>query len=423
MIAYWRWASNHKFSHLEAESSDTIDIVEAETQDNEDIPPDHKYPIFASKQLEDGCMPSLGYNIQKQPILHLVLRLRSGIQIFVRTLTGKTITTEPSGGTNNAKAKIQDKEDTPADHQHLKDSCTLSSSYIIQKQSTLPLVPLLRSGMQIFSKTLTSGKTITLEVEPSDIIDGVRAGVQDNGGIVKESTLHLILCLRGGMQIFVKTLTGKTITLEVEPSDIINDIRAKIQDSEGIVKESTLHLVLHLRGGMQIFVKTLTGKTTPKVKSSGIINDVETKIQDNQCIPPDQQCLVLAGEDNRTLPGYNIRKESTVFRLHGGMQILMKTLTGKTTSKVESSSIFDDVKAKIQDNQGIAHCQVTTSRVDNPPYPCPSSSWWYADLCQDSTGKTTTLEVMSSNNRHKTANCDTFFCVHCIGLCSHPLFA
>merc|ERR1711911_546779 len=45
------------------------------------------------------------------------------------------------------------------------------------------------------------------------------------------------------MQIFVKTLTGKTITLEVEASDTIENVKAKIQ------KESTLHLVLRLRGG------------------------------------------------------------------------------------------------------------------------------------------------------------------------------
>jgi ubiquitin C len=79
---------------------------------------------------------------------------------------------------------------------------------------------------------------------------------------------------------------------------------------------TSLHSVLSVRGGMQLFVKTLTGKTVSiEVEEGESIEDVKAKIAEKEGIPPEQQRLIFGGQqlqDQKTLQDYDVGDDATL---------------------------------------------------------------------------------------------------------------
>nr|GEV26094.1 polyubiquitin [Tanacetum cinerariifolium] len=357
---------------LDVKCLDTIGNVKAMIQNKEGISPDEQMVIFNNMVLQDiATLADL--HIKNKSILTLIPKSKGLMQIFVQTFTGEKLSLEvkTSESIGNVKAKIQKKKGIPHDQQVLilegivlEESDTIAD-FNINSKSTITLLLKSTGLIPIFVKTCTT-KSILLKVKPTDTIGHVKDKIQDTEGIPpeqqalifnemvledsgilsdfiikKESTLTLMLKSWGLMKIYVMTLTKKTITFKVKPSDTIGYLKAKIKDMEGIPidrqvlifnemalednstlsdyninKESILTLVIKSRKLMQIFVKTYSGNTiTLKVKPSDTISNVKAKIQDKVGTPAVRQILIWAGkllQDNFTLAKYRIQKESTL---------------------------------------------------------------------------------------------------------------
>ncbi|XP_066333739.1 polyubiquitin 11-like [Miscanthus floridulus] len=177
--------------------------------------------------------------------------------IFVKSSIGRTIRlrVQPTDTLSTVKAKIQEQYHLVFDGVQLEDNLTLAD-YDIQNRSTFDL----QEKMQIYVRETLLGTNITVEVDSLDTIGNVKDKIEsiegfpkrqqcllfdkkqldDNSALVdhnicKEATVLFVLhsSPRGMMQIFVKTITGKILTQEVNSTDTIRNVKMIIYKKDG----------------------------------------------------------------------------------------------------------------------------------------------------------------------------------------------
>lgn len=145
---------------------------------------------------------------------------------------------------------------------------------------------------------------------------------------------------------------------------------------------SSMNCVLGVpRGGMQLFVKTLTGKTVSiEVEEGESIEDVKAKISEKEGIPPEQQRLIFGGQqlqDAKTLDDYNVGDDATlhlVLRLRGGFEdedgmgkvmnaFNVKSMVGSGAFEVNEAFVKKHLKGLTDEDRDLMNTFVSQSQA------------------------------------------------------------
>lgn len=295
-------------------------------------------------------------------------------QIYIRTLVGRTIALEASlNDTISAlKSRIQEMEGVPSN----------------QQQLLLGGDPL-NDSMKLRDFNLHTESTFHLTLSPS-AIKNAETSSQPSQRIGRVSARP------EPMTIYIRNLMGKTITVEVLPTDTIRTLKTRISEKEGVLpntqmlllfqgrnlddslcieelnidQESDLHLVLQAAAPplgeeklVSIYIRTPAGKMlSVEVPFGAKVFNIKRKVYEMERIPPDQQTLLLNGsevDDRRVLDSRDALLQST-FQLalkapdEPTLPIFIKTPLGKTiVVNVSLSEKICNLKATICEKEGI----------------------------------------------------------------------